>query len=268
MRYTGIQPQYFPRLHFFARILQADVFVIRDDAQFVRKHKYPDGKTGKSYQAHAPIKQAAGIHSIMVPTKHNGLLPIAATPISYDFNWSENHSKTLHLLYTKSLNFSHLFPEITEILHTQYTYLAQLNVTTILWGILHLLGMHHLTKNHLSIPYVVSKLEKQNVFRLRDIRLASQMKAATNNARKSEKIIALCQEIGANEDYCGETAVKAYMNQEVFKENGIKIIVQDWKCEEYPQLYTKQQGFIPNLSIIDLLMNASHDQAVTIIRGK
>lgn len=269
MRYTGIQPQYFPRLHYFARILQADVFVIRDDVQFVRKHKYPDGKIGKSYQAHTPIKHAIGTHFIMVPTKHDGLHPIASTPISYGFNWTENHIKTLQLIYAKSLNFSHLFPEITEILYTHYTYLAQLNVATILWGILHLLGKQQVTKDHLSIPYVVSKLKKQNVFRLHDIQLASQMEASTNNnVAKTEKIIALCRKVGANEDYCGETAVKAYMNQEIFKKHGIKITVQDWTCREYPQLFTKQQGFIPNLSIIDLLMNVPLDQAVTIIRGK
>ena len=59
----------------------------------------------------------------------------------------------------------------------------------------------------------------------------------------------------------------AYMDRSLFEQHGIKITVQDWKCKEYPQLYKKQQGFIPNLSIIDLLMNVSVDEAVKIIKG-
>ena len=85
MRYSGIQPQYFPRLHYFARILNADIFVSRDDAQFLRKHKYPDGKTDKSYQAHTPIKTPSGIYLLNVPTKHEGFIPIYKTAISYNF---------------------------------------------------------------------------------------------------------------------------------------------------------------------------------------
>ena len=83
----------------------------------------------------------------------------------------------------------------------------------------------------------------------------------------NEKIIALCKEVGATEDYCGGTGATAYMDSELYKKNGIKITVQDWKCREYPQLFTKQQDFIPNLSIIDLLMNVSTEEAVKVIKG-
>ena len=83
----------------------------------------------------------------------------------------------------------------------------------------------------------------------------------------NEKIIALCKEVGATEDYCGGTGATAYMDEALYKKNGIKITVQDWKCQEYHQLFTKQQGFIPNLSIIDLLMNVPTEEAVRVIKG-
>jgi len=54
-RLAGYQPQYFPRLHYFARLLNADVFEVSDYVQFVKKHAYvdPNGERfrGKSFQA-------------------------------------------------------------------------------------------------------------------------------------------------------------------------------------------------------------------------
>ena len=269
MRYTGIQPHYFPRLHYFARIVATDTFVIRDDVQFVRKHKYPDGKTGKSYQAHTPIKHALGIHLLMIPIQHNGKKPINKTEIQYSFEWIEDHLKTIENFYRRAPNFSKIFPEIQVILKEKYKTVAELNITTILWGLLKLAGLKKVSVDMLSIDFVLQKIKKQNIFRLQSIKKASESKSLEKfkNANPNEKIIALIKGVGANEDYCGGTGMAAYMDKNLFDKHGIKITVQDWKCKEYPQLYKKQQGFIPNLSIIDLLMNVSTRQAITIIKG-
>lgn len=268
MRYSGIQPQYFPRLHYFARILSADVFVIRDDAQFVRKHKYPDGKADKSYQAHTPLKHAGGVYLPVVPTTHSGLLPLSKTEISYGFNWRQNHLKTLQTLYTKAPNFQKIYKDIEKLLSMNYSSLAELNIATILWGILRLKGEVNVRFDTISIENVERILKDQRTFRLKTIRRASQSYVVSRaNLSANEKIVALCREVGADEDYCGGTGVAAYIDKKLFEEHGITITVQDWKCREYLQCFMKQQGFIPNLSIIDLLMNASSSEAVSIIKG-
>lgn len=269
MRYSGIQPQYFPRLHYFARILNADIFMIRDDVQYVQKHKYPDGKVDKSYQAHTPIKQSFGRFLLTIPVKHVGFPKLTETPISYEFPWPEDHLKTLQITYSKSPNFSNIQPELEEVLRSEYDNLAEMNMATILWAVLQLLGHENIKKDNLTLDYVNKKLAKQNIFRLKEIKRATQTKISKDLDKMpaNEKIIALCQEVGATEDYCGGTAAAAYMDEEIYKKAGIKTVVQDWKCHEYTQLFIKQQGFIPNLSIIDLLMNASLDQARKIIAG-
>lgn len=265
MRYTGIQPQYFPRLHYFARILSADIFMIRDDAQFLRKHLYPDGKTGKSYQAHAPIKQSFGAQYLRVPTRHEGFKPIFETKISYQEGWINTHLKTLQVSYGKAINYKQLAPEIENLLSTKYTSISDLNIATILWGILILLK-ERVTKETLTLEYVNSILKRDSKIRLKEVRIASQTKAGSDQTiKKNEKIIALCKEVGATEDYCGQTAVNAYMDSKLYEKNRIKITIQNWECKEYPQLFTKQQGFIPNLSFIDLLMNVSSDEARAIL---
>lgn len=267
MRYTGLQPQYFPRLHYFARILNTNIFMIRDDVQFVKKHTYPDGKTGKSYQADTPIKQASGQYLLSVPTKHDGFQSIKDTKLSYDTDWSASHLKTLQISYAKSVNFPSVYPQVEQLLMQKFTTLAQLNIATILWGILLLLGEFSIPFEALTIAYVNTKLKKQNTFPLKEIRLGSESKAlADHSLGRNEKIIALMEEVGANEDYCGGTAMSAYMDLDEFKDHGIKVTIQDWQCHEYTQLFERQQGFIADLSIIDLLMNASHKERLDVIK--
>lgn len=268
MRYTGIQPQYFPRLHYFARILNADLFMVRDDVQFVPKHKYPNGHNGPSYQVHTPIKNpSGGAYMLNVTVRHDGRRPIKITEISYSEQWYQSHLKAIRLYYPKAPNAARLLPELEAIFAHKYTYLGDLNLATILWGLLHLLGEEKVTDDMLSLENVVKKLKSQSEFRLKNIGLGSESEALTNDMLdKNEKIIALCKEVGATEDYCGGTAREAYMDAELFAKNGIKITEQQWVCPEYHQQYMKN-GFIANLSIIDLLMNASYKEAVQIIKG-
>lgn len=265
-RYSGIQPQYFPRLHYFARILATDIYAIRDDAQFVRKHKYPNGNVDKSYQAHSPIKQSFGRFLLSIPIHHEGFLPLALTKIGRDADWIGGHLKTFKVAYSKAPNFSEIYPELEKILGSPYKSLADLNIATTLWGILRILGNKKVSLEMLGIDEVVERLKKEKSIRLKRIKRTSQSKALKNpNLKTNEKIVALCKEYGANEDYCGGTGAQAYVDHSLFRKNGISINVQNWKCKEYPQLFKKQHGFIANLSILDLLFNVSSPQARSLL---
>ena len=54
------------------------------------------------------------------------------------------------------------------------------------------------------------------------------------------------------------------MNLEIFDEEGIEIIFQDFKHPVYNQLY---EGFEPGMSAVDLLFNCG-DKSLEILRGK
>lgn len=266
IRYTGIQPQYFPRLHYIARIIQTDIFVLRDDAQFVRKHKYPDGKTDKSYQAHTPIKQASGRFLLGVPTQHDGFIPLHKTKISYSLPWVQDHIKAFQISYGKAQNYTLLQGNIESLLSTRYESLSSLNTATLIWSLLYLLEDLPLTKDKLTLGYINKILPKQKHFRLKAIREASKSNALQNTMlTTNEKIVELIKEYGANEDYCGGTGVSAYIDHDIFKKNGITIAIQDWKCSPYPQQFYKKIGFIANLSILDLLFNMPLAKARTVV---
>jgi len=269
MRYTGIQPQYLPRLHYFARIMATDLFMIRDDCQFVGRHKYPDGKNGPSYQAHSPIKDSSGHYLLGIPISHENLTSIAKTHISYQESWISTHTGIIKSAYGRSLNFKSIFPEVEAIIKRKYESLTDLNTTSILWGVLRLLGEKNISTEKLNLDNVNRKLADSNNFRLKEIKLATGLKSVKNfkNMTANKKILAIMEEVGATEDYCGGTAMAAYVNESLFDKRKIKITVQDWKCQKYKQLFDDKAEFIPNLSIIDLLMNVPHDEAIKIING-
>lgn len=270
MRYSGIQPQYFPRLHYFARMLNADIFMVRDDAQFVRKHKYPNGKNDKSYQADSPIKQAYGPQLLSVPISHSGKgsYSLRETEISFSTPWVSDHLLTLKLAYIKSKNFSHLFSDIEKLLNESYLSLADLNISTLLWG-LSVIFEEKIQIENINLQHINEILKKQTLFRLKEIRRSSESKAIKDfiNMNANEKILALLREVGATEDYCGGTSIAAYIDHSLFIKNGITISVQNWKCANYQQQFVNQQGFIANLSIIDLLFNMRAQDAREILRG-
>lgn len=267
MRYTGIQPQYFPRLHYIARILTTDIFVIRDDVQFVRAHKYPDGKIGKSYQAHTPIKHLSGLRLMPVSITHEGITALYDTHIEYSLNWVEGHLKSIQEGYFKAKYFEQIFPQITKLLQHKYPNLAELNIVTLMWGLSHILGNPSMDIDKLNLDYINNFISKQKKFRIKKILKATDTETYKKFDKMSanEKIVALCKEVGATEDYSGGTANVAYIDHLLFAKNKIKVTIQDWKCQEYPQQYVKQFGFIPNLSIIDLLMNVTNKEAAEII---
>lgn len=268
-RYSGIQPQYFPRLHYFARIMNADVFAVRDDAQFVRHHKYPDGTNGFSYQAHSPIKSSMGVYNLVIPIVHEGLTPLFKTHTSDREKWVSSHVQTIKSIYGKSQNFEIVYPQIKSIIEDKHQSLLGLNLKSIMWGVLSILGEKEITKEKLNLKYVNKKLAQIHLFRLKEIKLATTLNCFKNfkSQTANEKILSIIKELKATEDYCGGTAISAYVEESLFTDNDITITVQDWKCQKYPQLFDEKLGFIPNLSIIDLLMNVDHKRVVKIING-
>lgn len=269
MRLCGYQPQYFPRLHYMNRVLNSEVFEISDYVQFVKKHAYtlPDGSTkrGKSYQAHTIIKQVQGELFLAVPTQGE-LLPINKTSIDYSRDWVGDHLKSIEIGYRKSPNFEFFFPELEALLTAKYDSVADLTIKTALWGVARLISYELLPFETFTVKNMNALIQKNNPYRLKNIFLASESTVATpEKGKTNEWCIALCKYADANEYIYGGASHNAYMDLEKFHNAGIKTVLQDWQMRPYPQQYMKA-GFLPNLSVIDLVMNVPHEEAIAIIR--
>lgn len=272
MRYTGIQPQYFPRLHYIARLLNTDIFLIRDDVQFVGRHDYPDGKRGPSYQAHTPIATASGRYLLNVPIQHGGFQLLYKTPISYQHAWVRSHIETIKLNYKKAAYASSIIPQVETLLNNKYPSIAELNIASLLWALSIILDIESFAVGSFDTDAFTGLLKQQaHGFRLKRIERGINIPVLTHEGTSmsaSEKILAACKALGVTEDYCGGTAVAAYFDQELMNKNGISVKVQNWTCSAYSQTYDRKIGFLPNLSIIDVLMNVSPAEARTILSSR
>ena len=73
------------------------------------------------------------------------------------------------------------------------------------------------------------------------------------NLHGLDKIIGILQKLEVTEYITGEgSGSKRYIDEQTFQNLGIKLTYQNFKENEYSQMY---DGFISNLSIIDLLFN-------------
>ena len=269
MRLSDIQPQYFPRLHYFARMLHSDVFVVRDDVQFVRNHRYPDGRRGVSYQAHTPIKAPDGAHLLTVAIKKAPAAPIHRTEVSYDQPWARKHINVLKSFYAGAPNQRRLLPEIEAILDRRYRTVAELDIATTCWALGRVLGAELRIPGDLSVDRIngLLEIERPRRVRLRRLGLGSIDLAGCTASDASARIAELCLRSGADEYMAGGTAVEAYLDRARFRDAGIELAVQRWSCPGYPQQFTRGAGHLANLSILDLLMNAPEAEVLSLLAG-
>jgi hypothetical protein len=257
MRVTIYQPQYFPRLHYFNRLFDADVFVLLESAQYTKTvlHESSAGNQRmKSFQADTPIKSNNGERILTVNVKHEGLLPISQTKIEYMHKWQKKHLANIQMNYARANMFTTLFPEVKTLLSQQYTFLGQLNTATILWSIAKILALpRHETVNLESINNALNANKSVRLKRIvRDTELGVERPEGLQKG--TEWTAAICESLGATEYLHGGTAQTMYMDLNYYKKRGIMPTVQNWKCPEYKQQFSNV-GFLPNLSVLDLLLN-------------
>lgn len=220
----------------------------------------------KSYQADAPIKLPHGSQFVTVPIRKDGFLPMNQTGIEYSNTWQQKHLRTIQMAYQRAPYFSEIFPEVVEIISKKYRSLAELNITTTLWGISRALGLK-MPFNNLTVKKITKILKKSKTVRLNKIILDSELglEEFKNSGKPNEWIVKICNSVGADELFHGETSKAGYMDLDYFKKNGIVSVVQKWKLKEYPQQFEYRTDFLPNLSILDLLFNVNQKTTLSIL---
>lgn len=221
MRVCIYQLAYWPSLHYFNRILNSDVFVLLDNAQFTRGVKYTNTMR---------IKGRGNIINMTVPIVHTGRREMFVNLIVDDNQpWRKKHYESLRHAYGKTDgwkmhgNSLHSFYENGESRFSRFCEFA--------------------------VDWVLNVLKSCNVITVRASSLGI-------DGTGSQWMLDICKEFGATEYLCGKTAYDNYLDKEAFRKAGIKIVVQNWMCPEYQQ----QNGlFTPNLSILDLIMNVSEE---------
>lgn len=211
MKLAIMQPYLFPYLGYFQLISAVDAFVVYDDVNYINR-----GWINRNY-----ILANNDSQLITLPLKgasQNKLINQVEVGAQHKI------SKSLRQNYGKAPHFNAVYPVIEDILTQKEKNLSRF-LDYQLHRISECLGLS--PKWHTS-----SRLEKDN------------------ELRGQEKVLAICESIGASH-YINLCGGKALYEQKAFAARGLKISFIQPRSVSYRQFGT---GFVPSLSIIDVLM--------------
>ena len=223
------QPQYLPWLGYFDKVAGSDLFVFLDLPQFKKRE----------FQNRNRIKGANGEIWLTVPVVSKGKFDqaIKDTQIDNSQDWQKSHWQSMLQNLKKAPYWDRYSPGLQAFYTTPYDNLCDLNLKMSLW-FFEQLG--------LNTPW----------------KIESEIGTSTVS---TERLIELCQKTGATEYYSGSGG-KDYMDQERFKQENLGLSFQHYSHPSYPQRFA-DKGFLPYMSIVDLLMNVGPD-SLKVLRGE
>jgi len=180
------------------------------------------------------IKTAQGWHWLTVPVKREEYQkkPIAKVEIDNTNAWQRKHWMSVQNNYGKA---RHFMPPFAGFYRLEFHYLAELNLT-MLYALCGWLGID------------------------KKIEVASQHDF---EGTKSDLVLDMCKKLGATKYIFGAKG-RDYAKVEDFEREGIELEFQDYQHPVYPQLHGE---FVPNMSVIDLLMNVG-PKSLEVLKNK
>ena len=208
-----------PWLGFFNKASASDLLVIGDHVQY----------RNKGYQNRNRIKTSKGWQWLTVPIVHDWGQPINKVKIKTDQQngtfWYEQHLRTLQVNYGKAPFYEKYAGVFDRVYRAQHEMLADFNLA-LLDVFFDILGIHV------------------------KIKRTSEM---TLSQSKTDLIIEICKSVRAT-SYLSGAKGAAYMDETLFPKNGIELLYNNYEHPVYNQQFM-QLGFLPNMSMIDLIFN-------------
>lgn len=210
------QLHYLPWLRYFHKLASSDTFVVLDNIQF--------NKNG--WQNRNKIKTPQGAALLTVPILHKFQQLISEVRIDGKQPWARKHWRAIEVHYQKAPFFKEHESFFRGVYERAWEGLNELNY---------------------EIFFYLAKALGIQTRILRSSELSLKGGA-------TERLIGIAKELGARAYLTGSYAVQVYLDPAPFKREGIELVMQEYECPRYPQRYA-ELGFIPELSIVDLLFN-------------
>ena len=215
-----MQPYLFPYLGYFQLLNAVDVFVFADDVNFI--------KGGFINRNRILLKKEEYFITVPCMKKSQNKLineiQISERPKGYP----EGILLTIRQAYNKAPFFDDVFPIIESIFNSEVDSISILAASSV---------------------KLVSKYLKINV----DFKFSSVSFNHTKGQEKSIRLINISKELGGN-TYINPIGGTNIYDQKCFESQGIELNFLESEAITYPQFSDK---FIPNLSIIDVMMHNS-----------
>jgi len=225
------QPNFFPWLGYFDKIVRADVFIFMDNAQFP--------KTGGTWTNRAKLRIGGQPAWVTVPVvrAYHGTRLIREMQINNTAPWRDRLLGAIRINYARAPFFNAVFPLLAEWVKTSSDSLSEFNVTTVraLAGALQL-----------------------------DQSKCVMGSTLTVEGRATDLLIAMTRAVGGTA-YLSGGGASGYQEDDKFAEAGVGLVYQDYRHPVYPQGHAAE--FIPGLSIIDALMHCGVEGTGTLLKG-
>lgn len=214
-----LQSSYIPWKGYFDIINDVNLFIFYDDVQY----------TKNDWRNRNKIKTINGTNWLTIPTGSNLQQLICEVPIEKTW-WAKKHWKTIEQFYHRTPYFDE-YKEFFKyvFLECKWENLSELN--------------------QFLIKTIANKFLQINT-EFKDSREFNL------TGKKQDRLLDLLIKVGA-ELYISGPAAKNYIDEERFREAGIKLVYKNYLgYPEYSQLYPP---FVHEVSIIDLLFNCGPD---------
>jgi len=222
------QPNFLPYLGFFDKMIRSDVFVIRDEVQFVERDYHHRNRI----RIDSPRGQPPQCKWIRVPVvkEQTDLKRVRIKSDVKDKNipWNIFMLRQITSNYETSPNFAQYFPELDLILHLETTNLIDLNMVIITW--------------------------LQDCFEIdTEIVYASELNYG-KTGDPSRDLAKIAETVDADV-YLSGSGGRNYLNLAYFDASGVDVRFQSFNHPVYRQQY---DGFVPNMAAIDALFNVGN----------
>jgi hypothetical protein len=205
------QPDFIPYLGFFHRLLYADIFIILDDVQFLRRGwhhrdiiKTKDGRKWITL----------GIKKTDQDTKINEIY-------LNDEKWKKQHLSIIEQNYKKASYFKEIFPFIENLYKQDYEKMIDMNLASI---------------------KILLELFDINI----DIHFSSSYKI---NTKSNQLLSDLLKKVDATH-YLSGIGAKDYFDPSPFEKAHIKIIWQEFKHPIYSQLHGEFIPYLSSIDLL------------------
>jgi len=220
-RVAILQSNYIPWKGYFDMISFVDEFILYDDAQF----------TKNDWRNRNKIKTPQGTQWITIPVGQDIDRRIRDVDLK-DSQWQVKHWKMLESNYCRASHFS----EIAELISPMYLQREHRNLSALNREFIEVIC------NFLRINTKISNSWDYDL-----------------KPGRSERLVDLCEQVGASEYISGPTA-QAYLEKKLFSEIGVNIMWFDYS--EYPEYRQLWGDFAHKVSILDLLFNCGSNSAL------
>lgn len=245
MKIAIMQSYFFPYIGYFQLISAVDKFMLYENVSFRNRswqtRNFILPKNSKPLMVSVPIKSS---NSFAINIREVELL-------SYD-EWKKNFIRKIFFTYKNAAFFDEFFPFFNQLLISGFKHLHEFNSNTITQ-----------ICRYLDIPTVITsehscylKMENELNMTYDFVEGSLNENVANSTDKKTARILKICFSEGA-ETYINAIGGIELYDKKVFKNHGIDLLFVKTQNKSYPQF---SDEFIPNLSIIDVLMHCGKEK--------